>query len=376
MFLKCGWLRALLFLTLLKISKCEEGGEEEEARLGNATGGIVEAVLRGAFYDADREVGLRGLVEDDGDGEDDDVGDISQEVPVPALSNSTLLRSLRSIKDGKTSSKKKLSSQKKEKKKSSKKSSATLQKYNAYLDAVYSRMNLLLKSKKMDPLRVNLYSGGGGKNKKKAGGGGDVKDKKKSSKKKNKNKNKPRLLLKNEEGQVEEEVMENHHHAILKRSLNNLLLNASSEDESSRKFKKNKGSNNKPTRGLLTGLSTLKRSGNSVIIKKGANVRIIRSNFVLGPVQLEIDNGNNRKTNSSTKATTPTLNGLLEIKLSKGAPTKIKKLKVFPPKNVRVSNGQNLKKEINRARDVGRRVLENVARGVVSQNQKKKKQAN
>jgi len=121
MFLKWGWLRALLFLTLLKISKCEEGGEEEEARLGNATGGIVEAVLRGAFYDADREVGLRGLVEDDGDGEDDDVGDISQEVPVPALSNSTLLRSLRSIKDGKTSSKKKLSSQKKEKKKSSKK---------------------------------------------------------------------------------------------------------------------------------------------------------------------------------------------------------------------------------------------------------------
>lgn len=34
-----------------------------------------------------------------------------------------------------------------------------LTKYNAYMDAVLKRMNTLIKKKKMDPLRVNLYAG-------------------------------------------------------------------------------------------------------------------------------------------------------------------------------------------------------------------------
>lgn len=34
-----------------------------------------------------------------------------------------------------------------------------LAKYNAYMDAVFARMNTLIKKKRMDPLRVNLYAG-------------------------------------------------------------------------------------------------------------------------------------------------------------------------------------------------------------------------
>jgi hypothetical protein len=54
-------------------------------------------------------------------------------------------------------------------------------------------------------------------------------------------------------------------------------------------------------------------------------------------------------------ATAPKLKGILEVRLKKGSPTKIRKLRVYPPKSVKVagesgsesSNGNNKKKPKN-----------------------------
>jgi hypothetical protein len=56
----------------------------------------------------------------------------------------------------------------------------------------------------------------------------------------------------------------------------------------SKNKKNNKTTGNKPTRGVLHGLSTLKREGNVAVIKQGEKARIVRANFLLGPVSLEI----------------------------------------------------------------------------------------
>ncbi len=44
----------------------------------------------------------------------------------------------------------------------------------------------------------------------------------------------------------------------------------------------------KPTRGILHGLSTLKRNGAVAVIRQGDKVRVVRATFFLGPVSLEI----------------------------------------------------------------------------------------
>jgi hypothetical protein len=78
-----------------------------------------------------------------------------------------------------------------------------LTKYNAYMDAVLGRMNTLIRKKRMDPLRVNLYGGpskaGNGGNKKKGensknGNGGSG-----PNKNKNKKKSSPRMNLEDDD---------------------------------------------------------------------------------------------------------------------------------------------------------------------------------
>lgn len=56
----------------------------------------------------------------------------------------------------------------------------------------------------------------------------------------------------------------------------------------STKKSKTKSKNQKPTRGVLKGLSSLRRSGNVDVIKQSDKVRVVRSKFLLGPVTLEI----------------------------------------------------------------------------------------
>jgi hypothetical protein len=72
-----------------------------------------------------------------------------------------------------------------------------LNKYNEYMDSVFRRMNTMIKSKKMDPLRVNLYAGPSKKHGGSSGGG-----------KKNKKKNQARMNLEEEEGFDEEDFDE------------------------------------------------------------------------------------------------------------------------------------------------------------------------
>lgn len=75
---------------------------------------------------------------------------------------------------------------------------------------------------------------------------------------------------------------------------NNANKKSQSQESQKEKNAKNKNKNkkqaqkSKPTRGILHGLSSLKRDGNVAVIRQGDKVRVVRANFLLGPVSLEI----------------------------------------------------------------------------------------
>ena len=56
----------------------------------------------------------------------------------------------------------------------------------------------------------------------------------------------------------------------------------------SKEMKPQNGNGNRPTRGILRGLSTLKRQGQVKVIRRSASVSVLRSAFSLGPVALDI----------------------------------------------------------------------------------------
>ncbi len=69
--------------------------------------------------------------------------------------------------------------------------------------------------------------------------------------------------------------------------------NSDEKKGNKRKFQKNNNNNKnknspRPTRGILHGLSSLRRDGNVQVIKDGEKARIVRAKFLLGPVALEI----------------------------------------------------------------------------------------
>ncbi|XP_021951016.1 uncharacterized protein DDB_G0287625 isoform X2 [Folsomia candida] len=325
----------------------------------------------------------------------------------------------------------------KNKKKVSSKGS-DLSKYNEYMDAVFSRMNVMIKKKRMDPLRVNLYAGPSKTSQKKKNNKNKNTGSSSTNNKNKKRNHSPRMDLESEEeDELDEEGEETDSEvgparkniylevahdedddgpqaldededeietreanvrkirAILENAGNSSspLLEEHQDSEGPRgneskpkkpKVPSNKGSkskdkglqkgnnkkNNKnsqsqekdknknknkkqaqqqaqrtkPTRGILHGLSSLKRDGNVAVIRQGDKVRIVRANFILGPVALEIlpktkkseDSDDSTKPVAAT-ATASKLKGILEVRLKKGAPTQIRKLRVFPPKSVKVN---------------------------------------
>lgn len=62
----------------------------------------------------------------------------------------------------------------------------------------------------------------------------------------------------------------------------------SDEDAARKRVPSKKRNSPRPTRGVLHGLSTLRRDGNVQVIRDGQKARVIRSRFLLGPVALEI----------------------------------------------------------------------------------------
>ncbi|CAL8124135.1 unnamed protein product [Orchesella dallaii] len=154
--------------------------------------------------------------------------------------------------------------------------------------------------------------------------------------------------------------------------------NGSKSNNKNKNSKKpGKGNSNKPkppgkkpkqqaTRGILKGLSSLRRTGNVDVIRQGDKVRIVRSKFLLGPVMLEIvpKNNNNRtpkaeegkpsstsassSQNSRVTAVASQLKGIIEVRLKKHNPTTIKRLRVFPPSSVKVKSSPKTKGSVPR----------------------------
>lgn len=60
------------------------------------------------------------------------------------------------------------------------------------------------------------------------------------------------------------------------------------EEKTSNKKPKPVATKKRATRGVLKGLSSLKRSGNVDVVRQSDDVRIVRGKFTLGPVTLEI----------------------------------------------------------------------------------------
>jgi len=268
-------------------------------------------------------------------------------------------------------------------------------KYNRYVDAVLKRMNTLIKSKRMDPLRVNLYAGSNNStNSKRTGGNGNNKRPFAGGKKnkpgnggkfgkKNKNQNNfnnngqrrahpgrrnpghrarydvehPYVFetiyrqerqedISGEEGSMDSKTRPiSAESAANKTSTTTISPNSNSTDSESKEMKP--GNPNRPTRGVLRGLSTLKRQGQVKVIRKSSSVRVLRSNFALGPVALDIlqKSGNASKAETTATATAQKLRGVMEIRLKNSGPTRIRRLRVFPPANVRVKGEKtNIKK--------------------------------
>ncbi|CAG7720624.1 unnamed protein product [Allacma fusca] len=295
--------------------------------------------------------------------------------------------------------------QKKNKHGQKKKGKTDAAKYNRYVDAVFKRMNTLIRNKRMDPLRVNLYAGNTHANNKvaaklrKTGSRGPSRNngkrgkpgKRRTSTGRFNPKITRRRTVPRTETKGKTQHQRPHHRARREESskLDNKMrpssiesianktvaaaatseesLNASSE---SKEMKPNQ--EGRPTRGVLHGLSTLRRTGPVKVVRRGQNTRIVRTKFLLGPVALEIlsKKSNFTKTNSpSATATARSLKGVLEIRLKNSGPTRIRRLRVFPPSNVRVEGESNgMKKQgYRKITPVAARRLMSVANQVVRQ---------
>lgn len=95
-------------------------------------------------------------------------------------------------------------------------------------------------------------------------------------------------------------------------------------------------------RGVLYGLSTLKRQGN-VRVNAAADHTTVKSNFVLGPLVLKVEkpfgHGANRSLKSAT-ATTTEMVGRINLRIVNGVAT-LHSIKVQQPKQVQVDSPDN-----------------------------------
>merc|ERR1711953_858993 len=301
-----------------------------------------------------------------------------------------------------------------------------IKKYNDYMDAVYRRMNAALRAKLMDPMELNLDSekkGKTGKKNKRVTREADViesgdeeveeaedvevdrmgeaeKSQKKNKKKGKKNgkkngkksekedDNEMEKKKKNKSGKNRKEAKQQRKAEKAAKKAEKLAKKQAREEKRKNKNegteelsrrKRNKQSNEKrnnqkrknksqdgKARGSLSGIATLRRSGD-VSISSEEDHKVITSEFTVGPLQLEVSKsfGDAKQRNTrSAKASTDVMKGVMVLKVKPDGSAHVKKVVFKKPDHVDVS-GSITEKE--RKSDAKLRNSFNRSRGLAAQ---------
>jgi len=254
-------------------------------------------------------------------------------------------------------------------------------KYNALVDDVYKGMNERLKSGGMDPMVLNI-------NKARA-------NLDKQQKKKEENK----ALRKAVHGVEKREVVDDEESIDLetadeaiqikddkhknktkyqknKKNKKDYLLNKNKKNKN--KDNKREGKSQKREMGSLSGIASLKRDGDVSVYRNQEGTDIIKSEFTLGPLSLEVtktDGGVGKAQNIKiARAVTEKLKGKMVIKVKADGSTHVKSVKFEKPQQVDVRGSLGLKKEesselatqsINKIRPVAAQRLLKIARSII-----------
>lgn len=288
---------------------------------------------------------------------------------------------------------------------------AEIERFNAYMDAIYRRMNAALRAKLMDPMELNLNRkaeeetkkkkrkakaltdeeedddedadaedddeddsvdrmGKVDKEKKKNGKKSKLTDAQKAAKKAERKKNKKNSNKKNKAEKVEKEDKE-----LTRQKRNNDHKNHKNHNKKSSKGKKGKGSNKKQnkskkqsredvskgkTMGALSGIATLRRNGDVEVMNADGHV-VVKSQFSVGPLQLEVSKQSGRGSSKSVqtaKAITEKLAGKMLLKVKTDGSAHVKSVYFQKPEEVSVKGSLGDKKSRSD------RYLENSMKGI------------
>jgi len=310
---------------------------------------------------------------------------------------------------------------------------AEIERFNAYMDAIYRRMNAALRAKLMDPMELNLNRkaeeetkkkkrkakaltdeeedddedadaedddedesvdrmGKVDKEKKKNGKKSKLTDAQKAAKKaerkknkKNSNKDKKENKKgkgkgkgkgkKNKGKKNKAEKVEKEDKELTRQKRNNDHKNHKNNNKKSSKGKKGKGSNKKPnkskkqsredvskgkTMGALSGIATLRRNGDVEVMNADGHV-VVKSQFSVGPLQLEVSKQSGRGSSKSVqtaKAITEKLAGKMLLKVKTDGSAHVKSVYFQKPEEVSVKGSLGDKKSRSD------RYLENSMKGI------------
>jgi len=226
------------------------------------------------------------------------------------------------------------------------------------------RKNGRNKSEKMDDDEMEE-----GKNKKKSG----KKDKRKEAKQKRKAAKAAKKAQKLAKKQARDEKRKNKNEGAEELSRNK--RNKQSNEKKNNQKRKTKSQEGK-ARGSLSGIATLRRSGDVSIISEEDH-KVITSEFTVGPLQLEVSKsfGDAKQRNTrSAKASTDVMKGTMVLKVKPDGSAHVKKVVFKKPEHVDVSgsitekerkNESQLRNSFNRSRGLAATKLLRMARFVL-----------
>merc|ERR1712241_1350792 len=151
--------------------------------------------------------------------------------------------------------------------------------------------------------------------------------------------------------------------------------NKQSNDKRNNQKRKNKSQDGK-ARGSLSGIATLRRSGD-VSISSEEDHKVITSEFTVGPLQLEVSKsfGDAKKRNTrSAKASTDVMKGVMVLKVKPDGSAHVKKVVFKKPDHVDVTgsitekerkNESQLRNSFNRSRGLAATKILRMARFVL-----------
>jgi len=310
---------------------------------------------------------------------------------------------------------------------------AEIERFNAYMDAIYRRMNAALRAKLMDPMELNLNRkaeeetkkkkrkakaltdeeedddedadaedddeddsvdrmGKVDKEKKKNGKKAKLTDAQKAAKKAERKKNKKNSNKEKKENKKgkgkgkgkgkknkgkknKAEKVEKEDKELTRQKRNNDHKNHKNNNKKSGKGKKGKGSNKKQnkskkqsredvskgkTMGALSGIATLRRNGDVEVMNADGHV-VVKSQFSVGPLQLEVSKQSGRGSSKSVqtaKAITEKLAGKMLLKVKTDGSAHVKSVYFQKPEEVSVKGSLGDKKSRSD------RYLENSMKGI------------